>query len=113
MQADNSNENIEHVKMRLKGESPWGIVVSKSDDVWQIKIDNKVAGDYSPIEFSRRLLSIFGEEDKMTALVNVEDNRPHTYKFGDVLPCKELDGQWVPVEDYEYWKSAYKISDEG
>jgi len=108
MQADNSNEEIEIVKMRLKGESPWGIVVSKSDDVWSVKIDNKVAGDYTPVEFKRLLLSIFGDEDKSQTIVDVEDNRPHTHKAGDVLECKEIDGQWVPVEDFEYWAKAYK-----
>jgi hypothetical protein len=113
MQTDNSNEHIEHVKMRLKGESPWGIVVTKSPDVWQIKIGNKVAGDYSAVEFNRLLQSIFSEEDKSGALVEVDDNRPHKHKFGDVLSCKELDGQWVPVEDYEYWQEVYKASDEG
>jgi hypothetical protein len=113
MQADNSNEHIEHVKMRLKGESPWGIVVSKSDDVWQIKIDNKVAGDYTPFEFNRLLGSLFRNNEGEISLADTKDNRLHTHKYGDVISCKELDGQWVPVEDYEYWKSAYKNSDEG
>ena len=108
MKADNDNEGIECVKMRLKGESPWGIVISKRDDVWHVKIDNEVAGDYSAVEFNRLLLSIFGDEDKSSTLVPVEDNRPHTHKFGDILPCKKLDGQWIPVEDFEYWKETYK-----
>ena len=112
MQADNSNRKIEHVKMRLKGESPWGIVVSNDGDFRKVKIDNKVAGDYSAVEFNRLLLSIFGDEDKSAALVDVKDNRPHLHKCGDVLLCRELDGQCVPVEDYEYWKQAYKIQDE-
>ncbi|MEM7730813.1 MAG: hypothetical protein AAF311_16390 [Pseudomonadota bacterium] len=84
----------EVVKMRLPGESPWGIVRQRTlDGRAVIEINNRVDGDCTDAERAELAKAWFGEDAAPLP-------RMHNHRFGDLLLCEmSKDGRWKPVDD--------------
>jgi len=85
---------MEHVKIRLPGESAWAEVLERVGDGRVIgRIDNKLFHEYSETERARWLKDNFGTVESIPKL--------HDYRFNDIVVFeKDGDGCWVPAEDH-------------
>jgi hypothetical protein len=73
----------EMMKIWLPGETPWAEVLSANPDGSRtVRIDNKVAGDYSADEFRQMLAKMFGRDADPR---DKHDYRKHAYKFNEVV----------------------------
>lgn len=87
--------NREFMKIWLPGESPWAEVLSHNPDGSRtVRIDNKVAGDYTTDEWRDVVYRLGGQRvdprDK-------KDYRGHSHRFNDVVTVAYADNVWGVV----------------
>lgn len=90
------------MKIWLPGESPWAEVLAENEDGSRtVRIDNKVAGDYTAREFSERLAALFGDRKP-----DPRDLRLHTFKCNQIVTVKQITESgvttWQPVDSPHY-----------
>ena len=90
------------VKVWVPGETPWAEVVKVKDNGFIGRIDNKLAGDYTPQEWHAMNWRMFDYDPEDWP----EEAEPlpqlHNYKYNDKVHfVKHRDGRFVPLFDQD------------
>ncbi len=91
----------EHLKVNLRGETPWAEVIEVHDDGFTGKIANKLFREFSEFEKAKFMNTHFDDVKKIPEL--------HKYSYGDVVRFYAITDKngyklLVPQEDIDYYK---------
>jgi len=87
----------EFVKVLLPGESPWVEVIENLDEnSFRGRIDNKIAGDYTPKEFSSIINHLMDTDYQFDG----KDRRLHNFKYNQEIIFQRKSDGWKPQTEH-------------